>query len=338
MESPGIGARLGRKVGDAATRATERSRTTRDNHYWIDRIVTAAERYYHRSVGRQATVVTYAAYFLAFPLLVIYLMLIAMVFQASPRANEFVVRMLELPGDTNLGDIVNTTFDTSLDAFFGLIGAIGVVLAAGATASNFRSANEMIFGITSPRRSILRAPALDFSAGIWLALVILASWVLALGSLTRRGIVNDVIGAQVPWLAVFAVRASSVAISLALLAFVFDRSIRRLHTQVTGRNRVLGSLAAAVVLVVVSNYGFLIFLVWTLADPDGGGGFALAIALLMWVSIVVRAVMFVLCWIAVDIPDADDDDAEMADTNHRAGEGAVASADLEPIAPPPHTP
>lgn len=323
MESPGIGARLGRKVGDAATRATERSRTTRDNHYWFDRIITAAERYYHRSVGRQATVVTYAAYFLAFPLLVIYLMLIAMVFQASPKANEFVVRMLELPAETNLGDIVTTTFDTSLDAFFGLIGAIGVFLAAGATASNFRSANEMIFGITSPRRSILRAPALDFSAGIWLALVILASWVLALGSLTRRGIVTDVLGAQVPWHAVFAVRASSVGLSLALLAYLFDRSIRRLHTQVTGRNRVLGSLAAAVVLV-VSNYGFLIFLVWTLADPDGGGGFALAIALLMWVSIVVRAVMFVLCWIAVDIPDegVEDDLDEVGDAG---GVGPEAS-------------
>ncbi len=326
MESPGVGARLGRKVGDAANRATERSQTTRDNHPWIDRIASAAERYYQRSVGRQATVVTYAAYFLAFPLLVIYLMLIAMVFRASPKANEFVVRMLELPSSTDLGGIVTSTFDTSLDAFFGLIGAIGVVLAAGATASNFRSGTEMIFGITSPRRSLLRAPALDFSAGVWLALVILVSWVLALGSLIRRGVVTDVLGSQVPWIAVFAVRTGSLAISIALLAYVFDRSIRKLHTQVTGRNRVIGSLAAAVV-VVASNYGFLVFLVWTLADPDGGGGFALAIALLMWVSIVVRAVMFVLCWIAVDIPDVDGDAEGAGDTDDVAARPAELADD-----------
>lgn len=49
-----------------------------------------------------------------------------------------------------------------------------------------------------------------------------------------------------------------------------------------------------------------------LADPDGGGGFSLAL-LLLWVSVVVRGIMLILCWIAVDLgdvaPSADDDPA-----------------------------
>jgi hypothetical protein len=49
----------------------------------------------------------------------------------------------------------------------------------------------------------------------------------------------------------------------------------------------------------------LFFLVSTLVDPNGGGGFGLALVLLLWVSVVVRGAMFITCWIAVEdgVPD-----------------------------------
>lgn len=274
----------------------------RQQHISVDRIVRAATRYYGRSVGRQATVVTYAAYFLAFPLLVIYLLLLEWLFSVSPRASDFVIRLLHLPEDTDLTLITASTYDSSLDAFIGLIGIIGVVLAAAATAAGLRSGTQMIFGLTSPRRSLLRAPALDFAAGLKLAVLILASWILVLGSIARPGVFRDVVGTAIPFPLVMAIKFGSLFISLTLMALLMDRSISHLHTKLPGGTRVLGAVSSGVFLT-ACNYGLLAFLVWILTDPNGGGGFALAIVLLLWVSIVVRGVMFILCWMAADIPE-----------------------------------
>jgi hypothetical protein len=80
------------RLSGAGTSLVDRARTrgsqTREARPWLHRIVSAYERYLRRSVGRQASVVTYVAYFLAFPLLVVYLIVIEAVLTASPRAAQ----------------------------------------------------------------------------------------------------------------------------------------------------------------------------------------------------------------------------------------------------------
>ena len=296
------------RLSGAGTSLVDRARTrgsqTREARPWLHRIVSAYERYLRRSVGRQASVVTYVAYFLAFPLLVVYLIVIEAVLTASPRAAQALANMLDLEQPGDIADMVSSTSDSSFNAFLGFVGAIGVIIAAAATASNLRAGMDSIFGTTSPRRSLLVAPALDFSAGIWLAVTLLASWVLALTSLTRRRVATEVIGSQIGSAAVFAIKFGSVALALLLLAWSFAHFLHRVKPSVSTRSRLLGAAAIAV-FVVACNYVFLFFLVSTLVDPNGGGGFGLALVLLLWVSVVVRGAMFITCWIAVEdgVPD-----------------------------------
>ncbi len=315
-DHPGLGQRLADGAASTSARVVARTQATRERYRWFDRIVLATARYHRRSVGRQSTVVTYAAYFLAFPLLVMYLLVLSWLFRESPRSNDFAVRMLDLPAGTNLGDLLGSTYDTSFDALVGFVGVAGVVLAAAATASDFRAGTEMIFGLTSPRRSLLRAPALDFSAGMWLAAGVMASWILALGALARRSTVSDLTGERLPGLAVLALKVGTLAASVMLLGLMVNLGLRRVRGRIDRRTRIVGSLAAGA-FVVACNFMLLYLMVQILADPDGGGGFALALLLLLWVSVVIRGVMWVLCWMSVYVPDTDadaeaDSDAETA--------------------------
>ena len=291
------------RVTDTGASLVDRARTrgsqTREARPWLDRIVSAYERYLRRSVGRQASVVTYVAYFLAFPLLVVYLIIIDAVLTASPRAALALASMLDIEHPGDIAGTVSSTSDSSFNAFLGFVGAIGVVFAAAATASNLRAGMDSIFGTSSPRRSLLVAPALDFSAGIWLAVTLLASWVLALTSLTRRRVATEVIGSQIGAPAVFAIKFGSVALALLLLGWSFTHFLHRVKPSISKRSRPYGAAAVAV-FVVACNYVFLFFLVSTLVDPEGGGGFGLALVLLLWVSVVVRGAMFLTCWVAVE--------------------------------------
>lgn len=301
---PGLGDRLARTASTTSTRILARTQSARERFRSFDRVVLATARYHRRSVGRQSTVVTYAAYFLAFPLLVMYLLVLSWLFHESPRSNDFTVRLLGLPEGTNLGDLLGSTYDTSFDALVGFVGVVGVVLAAAATASDFRAGTDMIFGLTSPKRSLLRAPALDFSAGIWLAAVVMMSWILALGTLARRGTVVDITGERIPGLAVLAFKIGTLGASVLLLGLMVNLALRRVRGRIDRRTRIVGSLAAGA-FVVACNFTLLYLMMLILADPNGGGGFALALLLLLWVSVVIRGIMWVLCWMSVYIPDTD---------------------------------
>ncbi|MFI0432833.1 MAG: YhjD/YihY/BrkB family envelope integrity protein [Candidatus Nanopelagicales bacterium] len=302
----GLGQRLARTASTTSAHLVTRTQAARDRHASFDRVFRATARYHRRSVGRQATVITYAAYFLAFPLLVIYLLVLSWLFHSSPRSNDFMVAILELPAGTDLGDLLSSTYSTSFDAFVGLVGGVGVVLAAAATASDFRAGVDMVFGLTSPRRSLLRAPALDFSAGIWLAVCVLLSWLLSLGLVVRRGTITDLTGERFPWLLVLALKVGSLALTVLLVALMVDLSLRRVRDRMDRRTRIVGALLLAV-FAVGGNFTLLYFMLQILADPDGGGGFAVAILLLLWVSVAVRGVMFALCWMSVNVPDTDTD-------------------------------
>jgi membrane protein len=299
---------LRHRVSAAGTSFIGRARTrgsrTREARPWLNRIVSAYERYLRRSVGRQASVVTYVAYFLAFPLLVVYLIILEAVLTASPRATQALVSMLDVDQPADVANMVSSTSDSSFNAFLGFVGGIGVIIAAAATASNLRAGMDSIFGTSSPRRSLLVAPALDFSAGIWLAATLLASWVLALTSLARRRVATEVIGSQISWPAVATIKFGSVALALLVLSWSFAHFLHKVKPTISKRSRRYGAAAIAV-FVVACNYVFLYFLVSTLVDPEGGGGFGLALVLLLWVSVVVRGAMFITCWVAVEdgVPD-----------------------------------
>lgn len=288
-------------LGEAVVTKSEQ---LRDSHDWIDRLARALHRYVARSVGRQATVITYGSYFLAYALLVVYLLLIEWLINSSPRTERWLRYMLDVGTEVDLGNVVDATSNSSIDALIGVVGVVGVVLAAAATASSLRVGLDSVFGLTTPRRSLLRAPALDFSAGMWLALLMLASWALALATFTRRGAVTDVIGTQLPWTLVLSVRFGSILAAVGIFTWALERAFRRGHPGVSTTSRVIGAVVGAC-FIVLCNYVLLFFLVTALVDPNGGGGFALALILLLWVSAVIRGVMLIACWVAVDDGVAD---------------------------------
>lgn len=280
------------------------STKVRESHAWIDEIARALHRYVARSVGRQATVITYASYFLAFALLVVYLLLIEWLIHSSPRAERLIRNILDVGPEVDLGTAVDTTTTSSINALIGVVGVLGVVLAASATASSLRVGLDSVFGLTSPRRSLLKAPALDFSAGIWLATLMLISWVLALATFVRRGVVTDVTGASLPGTFVVSIKLGSIVLAVGMFTWVLERSFRRERGAIPTTARVVGAILAAI-FIVICNYVLLFFLFAALVDPDGGGGFELALILLLWVSVVIRGVMMISCWVAVHdgVPD-----------------------------------
>lgn len=275
----------------------------------VDRHVRAYLHYVNKSAGRHATIVTYAAFFLVFPLLVIFLIIVAWLLTRFPLMGRSLGRMLGIDPGTDVLVALNSAVDNSWSAAVGFVGVAGVVIAAAATASNLRVGLDAIFGRVSPSRSLLVAPALDFSAGIGLAAALLVSWLLALASVTRGKIVR---GSQFdpgfnPFPIIVGIKILSLVGSVALI-YGLARYAMRHPAHVSKRSERLAALGAAV-FIVAANYAFLYYVMSIILGPDSGGGFAVAFVLLFWVSIVVRTGMYFACWAAVgEVPRDEPED------------------------------
>ena len=178
-----------------------------------------------------ALVVTYRALFLSIVLMLAFLYVLGLVTSVLPGTNEIVIPILSLPTDQDLGAIVNQTFTRSSGAVMDVLGVLTLLFSATYTAKAMRQGTENILRADRARRIKTFDPR-NLVVGVFIAAVVLLSWLLVLSTAIRRAAVAEIVGLSSPEAVNVAKGLVIVATWLLIVCVVLPRCVWR-----TGEHR-----------------------------------------------------------------------------------------------------
>lgn len=282
-----------------------RSRFDRARARWgsLDHVARAVERYRGRQVEYSALIVVYRALFLAICVMLGVLFALEGVTHVMPGVNEVIIPTAQAPSDLDLGAAVEVALLRSRGAVLDVLGWLTFLLSATYTAKALREGSWKVLRPGEPRRFHTWRPR-NLIAGLLLALVVLAGWLLALGTAIRTAAISELLNTPVPRPLVSIGKVGLVVLAEVLLTLAVFLPIRR----VSRRYRAAPSLLASALFaafVVAANFVLIYTYLGALYDPDTSGGVVLVLTILAWVNIVARALFYVECWIVETNPPDD---------------------------------
>lgn len=337
-------------VREAATGAKGRWQRLQDEHAWLRHLVEAWALLTRNHGNQYAGAITYFSFLALFPLLLLAVSITGFVLSANPGAETELFKRItdEVPGQfgTTLSDAIATAIDKR--AGVGIIGLVGVLFTGLGWISNLREAIDAVWGRVKPKRSFLaeRGGNLLVLGGLGLGLIVSLALTVVGTALTDQILalvgLDNLPGAGVA-LAVF-----GIVIAIAADSIIFWWVLVRMpDVEIERPVAIRGALMASAgfeVLKIVGTY--------TIANTAGSptaGPFAGVVAVLVWIQLVTRLMLFTCAWMATASIDrransvpvmpvlADEDDADEVTDEKPAvrpatvgtalvGAGAVAGA------------
>jgi uncharacterized BrkB/YihY/UPF0761 family membrane protein len=265
----------------------------------VDHLVRAELRFRQDQVLYLALVVTYRALFLSIVLMLAFLYVLGLVTSVLPGTNEIVIPIVSLPTDQDLGAIVNQTFTRSSGAVMDVLGVATLLFSATYTAKAMRQGTENILRADRARRIRTFDPR-NLAVGVFLAAIVLLSWLLVLSTAIRRAAVAEIIGLSSPT-AVNVAKGVIIVTAWLLIAAVVFAALRIADKEHRTQTIALGSAVFAA-FVVAANFVLIYSYIAALVDPDTSGSVVVVLTILAWVNIVVRGLFYTQCWIAESAP------------------------------------
>ncbi len=271
----------------------------RDTHPWLQH-VTSAWALLQRNNGNQyAAAITYFSFLALFPLLLLAVSITGFVLHSHPGLEQdfFNKVTTKVPGE--FGKTLKTALHQAIDkrAGVGVIGVVGVALSGGAWIGNLRQAVDGVWGRSPAKRNFVLARILNIGVLFGLGIGLLISLGLtAVGtSLTDQLLslvgLNDLPGAHA------VLKILGIAIAAAGDSLIFWWVLVRLpQVEVPRRISVKGALLAAVgfeILKIVGTYTIA-----KTANSPTAGPFAGLLAVLIWIQLVARYLLFSCAWTA----------------------------------------
>jgi membrane protein len=292
-ERPGLS---GRVTG----RASARWNTLQQRYTWL-RHVLAAWALLGRNNGNQyAAAITYFSFLALFPLLLLAVAVTGFVLNAHPAAQQDLFSHVtqQLPG--TFGSTVKSSLQTAIDnrGSVGIVGLAGVLLSGLGWIGNLRSAINGVWGRAAAKQNFVlsKVSNLLVLAGLGLGILVSLGLTVVGTSLTQQ--ILTAVGLN--HLPGFTILLKIVGIGVAVLGdmVIFWWLLIRLpQADVAKRLALRGALLAAVgfeILKIVGTY--------TIAHAAAGGPtagpFASIIAILVWIQLVARWMLFCCAWIA----------------------------------------
>jgi membrane protein len=266
---------------------------------WIRQFAAAWERLRVTNGNLYAAAITYFSFLALFPLLLLAVSILGFVLHGHPDTLQSLFNKItaNVPGQvgTTLKDSIKTAIDARTSV--GIVGIVGVALTGLGWIGNLRSSIDAIWKIAPRKQNPIKQRLYNLGvlaalgAALLVSLGITAAWAafsheilssLGLGNVPGMGTLLGVIG---------------IAVALAADAVMFFFVLTRLpEAEVHVRVGIRGASLAAVgfeILKIVGTYT-----VAASAQSATAGPFAGLLAVLVWIQLVTRWLLFCVAWTA----------------------------------------
>lgn len=253
----------------------------------------AVDRYHDRRVEYFALRVNLRGLFLAVTTMLVFIYVLGLVTDVLPGDNEITVPTVSVPTQTDLGALIRNSAEGAAGRVLGVLGAVSLAISAYYTARALRQATDEIFARPPAGKRVARVR--DAGTGLVIAGLVLGSWLLALGTAIRTRVIVTVTGIDVDRLAVDLGKMGLLAGSCALIAAAVYLPLR----DATGNRRdlLIGGLVFGA-FTTLANLILLYAYIGSIINPRTSSGVVLVLTVLAWVSLVVRALFIIQCWVA----------------------------------------
>jgi membrane protein len=286
-------------------RATDRWRAAQGRHGWLAHVVRAWGRFTQNNGNQYAGAITFFSFLALFPLILLAVSITGFVLHANQDLQRDLLNKVAENAPGGFGDTLRTAIDSAIAnrAAVGVVGLVGVLLTGLGWIANLRLAVNAVWGNKPRKRSFLLAKLADLTvlAGLGLGGLISIGFTAVATSITDQVLsaigLDDVPGAGV----VAKILGLGIAVlgDMLILGWVL---IRLPRAAVPRRVAVHGALLAAVgfeVLKIIGSYTIA-----STSHSPTAGPFAAIIAVLIWMQLVARWLLFCAAWTATWITPA----------------------------------
>jgi membrane protein len=290
---PGLFSRVRSATGLQWRRAKER-------HPALAHVVSSWNRLQANNGSQYAAAITYFSFLALFPLILLAVAIAGFFLNSHPAALHSLFAHIEAQVPGSFGTTLKTAIQTAIDkrTGVGIIGLLGVLLTGLGWIGNLRAAINAVWGLTPAKQNFLKSKLASLIVLVGLGLGVLVSLGLTVvgTSLTDQvlsGLHLDHI-AGLHWV----VKAAGLAVAVLGDLVIFLWLLVRLPRSNPPRRVALkGALMASIGLEVLKVVGS--FTIAKSAHSPTAGPFASIIAILIWIQLVARFVLFCVAWMAV---------------------------------------
>lgn len=287
------------RVGRLRARASARWAALKERHAWLRHIVSAWQLLGRNNGNQYAAAITYFSFLALFPLLLLAVSITGFVLHSDPGTERDFFNHLtdNVPGA--LGQTFKTSLQAAIDSRTGLgiVGLVGVLLTGLGWIGNLRTAIDGVWGRTPAKVNFLKAKVANLLvlAGLGVGTVLSLALTVVGTSLTDQILralgFDDLPGAH----ALLKLLGIAIAVVGDLIIFWW-LLIRLPQMEVPGRIALQGALLAAAGFEVLKIVGA--YTVAHTANSPTAGPFAGLLAVLIWIQLVARFMLFACAWTA----------------------------------------
>jgi len=271
----------------------------REDHAWLDHAVRAWTALTERNGNAYAAAVTYFSFLALFPLILLAVAITGFVLHAHPAAQQSLFDHITRNVPGTLGKTLHDSIKTAIKARtgVGIIGLLGVLVTGLGWVENLRTAIDGVWGRPPPRRNFFAAKWQNLLVLVGLGLGILISLGLTvLGTALTDRILSG-LGLDHVTGAGTLVRVLGILLAMAGDMLIFWWLLVRLpQAEVPRRLGIRAAILAAVgveILKVVGTYTIALS-----AQSPTAGPFAGLLAVLIWIQLVSRYLLYCVAWTA----------------------------------------
>jgi membrane protein len=306
MNQPGAGEPRPGAVARAKASAAARWVALRSAHPSVRHAAAAWARLQNNNGGQYAAAITYFSFLALFPLLLLAVAVTGFVLHSHPAAQQSLLTHItdNVPG--SLGTTLRKSVRTAIAqrAGVGVVGLVGLLLSGLGWIGNLRAAVDAVWGTRPAKRNFVKAKLANLLvlAGLGLGLV-LSLGLTVVGTAVTDQILNGLGLLHVSGLH-YVVTILTFVISVAGDLLIFLWVLVRLPRADVPRAAALkGALLAAVGFEVLKVLGT--YTIAKSAQSATAGPFAGLLAVLIWIQLVARFMLFCAAMTAVLTDDAE---------------------------------
>ena len=291
------------KIAELKSEATGRWQALQRRYAWLRHVLAAWQLMGRNNANQYAAAITYFSFLALFPLLLLAVSVAGFILHAHPAAQEQLFNHIadNVPGE--FGKTLKAALHTAIDkrAGIGVVGLAGVLLAGLGWIANLRAAINGVWGRAPAKRNVVVAKLADLSVLVGLGIAALLSMGL---TVVGTSVTDQILRALnldsapgIHWLA----KVIGIAVAVAGDMIIFWWLLIRLpQADVAMKVALQGALLAAVgfeILKIVGTYT----IAHTASSPTAGP-FASVLAILIWIQLVARWMLFCCAWVATVRP------------------------------------
>jgi membrane protein len=286
-------------VARVKARVGARWTAVKKRYVWLRHLVSAWDLLKRNNGNQYAAAITYFSFLALFPLLLLAVSITGFVLHADPATQQdFFARLTDtIPGA--LGQTLKSSLQAAIDSRtgIGVVGLIGVLLTGLGWIGNLRAAIDGVWGRTPAKVNFVKAKVVDLFllAGLGMATVLSLGLTIVGTSLTDQILraigLDDLPGSH----AVLKLFGIAIAVAGDMIIFWW-LMVRLPQMDVPPGIAIKAALLAATgfeVLKIVGTYTIA-----HTADSPTAGPFAGILAVLIWIQLVARFMLFSCAWTA----------------------------------------